>query len=342
MKLWLKRIVVGLGCLLGILVIAGTIFEAISRQQAAEKYPVQGKLVDIGGRKIQLDCRGAGSPTVVLESGLDHFGSLSWAKVHDSIAQTTRVCTYSRAGIMWSETAPGDFDSQRTAQDLHTALIEAGEQTPFVMVGHSAGGIHIMTFTSLYDKEVAGLVFVDASHPNQFEQLRKVNDKFADLGIVNKIPPLLVDALSRIGVIRLITALGLPLEHIPSIVISTTTPYVPQSASSVLKELQAIDTTFANAKFRQLGDRPIVVLTATQPPNPEELKLMQMSTAQERAINAVWQKLHQDMATWSSHSRHELVSDASHYIQFDRPDVVIKAIKEVVNDVRTANLKKLN
>jgi pimeloyl-ACP methyl ester carboxylesterase len=335
MKLWLKRIAIGLGCLLGILVIAGTIFEAISRQQAAEKYPVQGKLVDIGGRKIQLDCRGAGSPTVVLESGLDHFGSLSWAKVHDSIAQTTRVCAYSRAGIMWSEPAPGDFDSKRTAQDLHTALIEAGEQAPWVMVGHSAGGPYIMTFTSLYDKEVAGLVFVDASHPNQFEQLRKVNDKFADLGIANKIPPLLVDTLSRIGFIRLITALGLPLKRIPPIVISTTTPYVPQSASSVLKELQAINTTLANANhFRQLGDRPIIVLTGTQPPSPEELKVMQMSKAQERAINAVWQKLQQDMATWSSHSRHQLVNDASHYIQFDRPDVVIKALREVVNDVR--------
>ena len=144
------------------------------RQQTAQKYPAPGKLVDIWGRKMQIDCRGAGSPTVVLESGLDHYGSLSWAKVHDDIAQITRVCAYSRAGILWSDPAPGNFDSQRTARDLHAALTKAGEKTPLVMVGHSLGGPHIMTFTSLYDREVAGLVFVDASHPDQVERFRKV------------------------------------------------------------------------------------------------------------------------------------------------------------------------
>jgi pimeloyl-ACP methyl ester carboxylesterase len=128
------------------------------RSQASRNHPVLGKLVDIGGRRIQIDCRGKGSPTVVLESGIDILGSLSWAAVHDEIAQTTRVCAYSRAGILWSDPNTGTVDSKSVAQDLHEALTKSGETGPWVMVGYSAGVPSTMIFTSLYESEVAGLV----------------------------------------------------------------------------------------------------------------------------------------------------------------------------------------
>src|ERR1039457_1199458 len=82
-------------------IIVGVGYEMMARNRAARDFPPLGKLVDIGGRPIQLDCRGSGSPTVVFESGLDMMGSLSWSAVHDEIAKTTRACAYSRAGIMW-------------------------------------------------------------------------------------------------------------------------------------------------------------------------------------------------------------------------------------------------
>jgi pimeloyl-ACP methyl ester carboxylesterase len=335
MKLWLKRIVIGLGCLLGILVIAGTIFEAISRQQAAEKYPALGKMVDIGGRKIQLDCRGAGSPTVVLETGLDNLGSLSWAKVHDSMAQTTRVCAYSRAGIMWSDPAPSNFDSKRTAQDLHTALNKAGEKTPWVMVGHSLGGPHVMTFTSLHNNEVAGLVFVDASHPDQIERFRQViGNAIDEEPLITRIPPLLADVGARIGIVRLMNLCS-PIPNAPQLAEQASCAYIPQTASANLQASQSFKTTLANAThFRKLGDRPLVVLTAMQQIKPEDLKTLGLSKEQGKKFQASWRELQDDEATWSSHSRHEIVTDSSHYIQFDRPDVVIKAVREVVNDVR--------
>ena len=125
MKRWAKRIAVGLGGLLVLAIVFGASAEALMRSRAARNYPAPGRLVDIGGRHIQLDCRGAGSPTVILESGLDNLGSLSWALVHDSIATTTRTCAYSRAGIMWSDADPGAFDSKRVSEDLHIALIKA-------------------------------------------------------------------------------------------------------------------------------------------------------------------------------------------------------------------------
>src|SRR6185295_13804536 len=145
----------------------GLVSEALIRQRVTAKFPAPGRLVDIGGRRIQIDCRGSGSPTVVLESGLDMLGSLSWATVHDSIAKTTRVCAYSRAGIMWSDPSSAPFNSQNVARDLHAALSSAGERAPFIMAGHSLGGPYVMTFTRLYPSEVAGIVLVDASHPDQ-------------------------------------------------------------------------------------------------------------------------------------------------------------------------------
>jgi pimeloyl-ACP methyl ester carboxylesterase len=84
-----------------------------------------------------------------------------------------------------------------------------------------------------------------------------------------------------------------------------------------------------------LGDRPVVVLTATKPYPAEMLKAMQMTTEQGQRIQAVWKGMHDEEASWSHHSRHELVPDATHYIQFDRPDIVIAAVRETVNDVRS-------
>jgi pimeloyl-ACP methyl ester carboxylesterase len=342
MKLWLKRIVIGLGYLLGALVLAGTIFEAIARQQIAQQYPAPGKLIDIGGRRIQIDCRGAGSPTVVLESGLDNFGSLSWAKVHDAIAQTTRVCAYSRAGIMWSDPNPADFDSQQTAQDLHTALTNAGEQAPLVMVGHSLGGPHVLTFTSLYDREVAGFVLVDASHPDQIDRFRKVIGSVADeVPLLLKIPPIIADLGANIGIVRLMNLCPPVEEKIPEITTKAGCAYLPQTVSSNLKAAQSSTITINHAKnLRKLGDRPLVVLTAMQKINPEDLKTAGLSEEQGQKAEAVWKDLQADEATWSSHSRHEILTDATHYIQFDRPDAVIKAVKEVVTDVRAAKAIK--
>jgi pimeloyl-ACP methyl ester carboxylesterase len=169
---WLRRVGIAVGALLVVALLAGTIFEFGSRAAAVRAYPAPGGLVDIGGRRIQLDCRGVGSPVVVLQSGLDILGALSWAAVHDQIGQFTRACAYSRAGVMWSDPDGQPFNAERAAEDLHEALARAGEKPPFVLVAHSLGGPYSMVFTRLYPSEVAGLVFVDASHPDQIERRR--------------------------------------------------------------------------------------------------------------------------------------------------------------------------
>jgi pimeloyl-ACP methyl ester carboxylesterase len=291
----------GIGCSIVLAVLAGAGFETFMRWQVSRKYPVSGKLVDVGGRKIQIDCRGKGSPTVVLESGIDNLGSLNWAAVHDEIAQTG----------------------------------------PWVMVGFSAGGPSTMIFTSLYESEVAGLVFVDASHPDQIVPMQKIT------GISpSALPPVLIplsEVLSRIGVVRLISKVipqGNTLPNVPPLVSQVVEAYFPQNISSFLKGIRSNDAEIAAAgNFRKLGDRPLVVLTGTRKLSPDELRAAGMSQEQEIQMQALWTQLQADLATWSTRSRHEILPDASHSIQFDRPDVVIKAVREVVMDVRKTKVK---
>jgi pimeloyl-ACP methyl ester carboxylesterase len=330
---WVKRIALVIAGLIVVIVLAGVVYEQIMRARAKSDFPVQGRLLDIGGgRRMQIDCRGAGTPTVVFEAGLDTIGSLSWSAVQDAIASTTRACAYSRAGVMWSEPRTQKFEPDGVARDLHALLTAAGEHAPFVMVGHSLGGPYIMTFTRLYPQDVAGLVFVDASHPDQIARLNEAIGKNMDRG-TGMLKA--ASALSWTGITRLISSRSED-SKAPRHAQLASTAYISSSIGAALQEGESLDATLAAAgQLRQLGDRPLVVLTATKPLPAAVLKTVQMTPEQGQRMQAEWKLLHDDEASWSHHSRHELVPEATHYIQFDQPDVVIAAVKEVVADVRS-------
>src|ERR1700689_4488865 len=137
MMRWVKRIALIIGGLIIAAVLVGVGYEQIMRWRAAREFPVQGRLIDIGGRHMQIDCRGSGAPTVVFEAGLDTMGSLSWSAVHDAIAATTRAWASSRAGIMWGEVRAGEFDPDSVSRDLHALLLAAGERAPYLLAVHS-------------------------------------------------------------------------------------------------------------------------------------------------------------------------------------------------------------
>jgi pimeloyl-ACP methyl ester carboxylesterase len=336
MMRWVKRIALLIGGLIVAAVLVGAGYEQIMRWRADREYPAQGRLMDIGGRHMQIDCRGSGTPIVVFEAGLDTMGSLSWSAVHDAIAATTRACAYSRAGVMWSAPRAGKFEPDNVARDLHALLLAAGERAPFVMVGHSLGGPYIMNFTRLYPQEVAGLVFVDASYPDQVSRMTQAAGKKMEAAMtLFKV----ASALSWTGIPRLVAA-HTESPTIPAQAKLAEDAYASRSLGSALQELESLDATLSAAgQLRQLGDRPIVVLTAAKPYPAAMLKAMEMTSEQGRRLQAVWKEMHDEEAAWSHHSRHELVPDATHYIQFDRPDVVIAAVREVVSDVRSASAK---
>ena len=144
-------------------VLGAILVQGQTRVPVPQEYPPPGRLVDIGGRKLHLDCSGKGSPTVVLVAGGNAF-SIDWALVQPRVAETTRVCSYDRAGLAWSDPGPADETVEQTVFDLHKLLGAAGEKGPFLLVGASIGGIFIQAYQRAYPDQVSGLVFTNSAN----------------------------------------------------------------------------------------------------------------------------------------------------------------------------------
>ncbi|HOZ27072.1 MAG TPA: alpha/beta hydrolase [Hyphomonadaceae bacterium] len=311
-----------------------TFFEA----EAVRTHPVEGKLVDIGGRRIQIDCQGEGGPTVVFQSGGDMLGSLGWKPVMEKVTAKTRACAYSRAGILWSDPASTKFEPEEVARDLHAALAAAGEKPPYVMVAHSRGGLYNMIFAGLYRDEIAGMVFADSSHPDQEKRFRE-----AGLPTGEYVTPAQEFGLAFrwTGLMRLS-----PYPADPSIS-DEVRAFYPKSAQANAREARERSRTMDVAgRYRDLQNWPIVVLARELPEQTQARKradahdayllssdgLAAGSDTPESEI--VWRQLQADLATWSSRGRLQIVPDSNHAFFFHRPDMIAGAIDEVLAAAR--------
>jgi len=336
---WLKRILLGLLALAMIIVIIGTIYEALGRRNAQANYPPPGKLVDVGGRKMHIDCRGTGSPTVIFESGLGTGGTIDWTLVHDKIAQTTRACAYDRAGIMWSDPKTTPQHAAAVADDLHVLLKGAGITDPLVLVGHSIGGPYVRAYTGKYGDQVAGLVLVDTSHPDQVARLGKVSNTNAHPGQVAWIMHT-ATRLAWTGAVRFLMA-NAGQGELPKDATAKLAAYASTSVVGATSELDGFDATMDDARVvRSFGNRPVIALTAMKPLAAEELQGLNMKAADGERFKAEWKLLGAEQAALSTRGRQQVVPDAGHYIQIDRPDIVIAAVREVVGEVRADSARK--
>jgi len=143
---------------------------AIFTQQASspQAYPPPGRMVDIGGRSLHLNCAGKGTPIVILMAGGGAF-SIDWALVQPKIAESTRVCSYDRAGLGWSDPGPAEETVEETVSDLHALLRASDERGPYVLVGASIGGIFIQAYQRAFPKDIAALVFSNSSNRIGFQ-----------------------------------------------------------------------------------------------------------------------------------------------------------------------------
>src|SRR5215210_3430685 len=142
-RIW--RPLLGLVVVLLALALAGAIYQAIATERAERAYPAPGKMVDVGGYSLHIKCVGQGSPTVVLDAGSGEW-SAQWVRVQREVSGTTRVCAYDRAGMGWSEMGPEPRDARQISSELHTLLNKAGIEGPYVLVGHSFGGLYMQTY----------------------------------------------------------------------------------------------------------------------------------------------------------------------------------------------------
>jgi pimeloyl-ACP methyl ester carboxylesterase len=317
---WIRRIALSTVVIVALLAAVGVAYERWSRWSADRTYPPIGELVEVDGTRSHLSCEGEGVPTVVFEAGWSGGGSLDWTLVQSDISELTRACSYDRAGILWSERRPGPRDANRLAEELHGLLEAAGEAPPYVMVGHSLGGPLVRVFDARFPGEVTGFVFVDVSHPDQFE----------------RVPPEARRPLPDLSWTRLRAATGLyrlrarePGYGLPSEAIEVVKHLIPRSVAALADEQEAFDEILGQARDAgPLGDRPLFVLTASNHARP--------GMSQAAIVNAqrAWVALQMELAGLSTNSVQRTVEGAHHYIQLARPEAVVEATRDVVTAVR--------
>ena len=285
--------------------------------------PPPGKLVDIGGRKMHLNCSGSGAPAVVLEAGASAF-AIDWSLVQPRIARTNRVCSYDRAGMGWSDSTPDVATADRIVRDLHALLSAAGEKPPYVLVGASMGGIYARLYQIEHPDEVAGLVLVDPSSEERLftmyhgrgvtiasltaEQFRSLFPA-APVAVPRRkpqtgapfdlLPPELYETRVKLDQ-KLIDSMPARVSH-------ETMIESGEGERSVLARLHE----FSTSKPHPLGDLPVVVLTRGVDTSADQ------------------QKVHAAIAQQSTRSRHTVVEGSGHEIHLFVPAAVVQAIGEV-------------
>jgi pimeloyl-ACP methyl ester carboxylesterase len=294
------------------------------------------RLVDIeNGRKMNIHCVGTGSPTVILEAGLgDQIRA--WATVQPQISERTRACSYDRAGLGFSDASYRPGTSANAVADLHQLLIAASVKPPYVLVGHSLGGMYVRLYADKYRSEVVGIVLVDPVSEEQGRRYtlldistKTLNDRYVE-SLRSECIPAAVRGFEK----------GSPIYKRcvgePDARFSDQFSQALAANQSTAVHFQAVWSEWANvfttssdqvrAVKRSFGNMPLIVLSrapfALEPNETQEMR---------DAKNRLWMELHDDIARLSARGINRVVSGAGHYIQFDQPNAVIEAVFEVLN-----------
>lgn len=298
-----------------------------------------GRLVDVGGFRLHINSTGSGRPTVVLDAALG-ASSISWALVQPEVARFARVCSYDRAGFGWSEAGPFPRTVGRIAGELRTLLDRAGEPPPYVLVGHSFGGLVMRVFAARYRADVAGLVLVDPAHPEDWvnpapkerakidrgARLCRQGGKAARLGIARGVAWLvgrgaLVPAraitrlVSRGGLSRededvLAPIWKLPPEARKPLWHFWTQPKFFDALGSQIESMCESAAEVVDAAAEGYGDLPLVTISQT---DPGDYRVRQQDALARR----------------STRGRHLVAGASGHWIPLDEPELVVSVIREM-------------
>lgn len=313
------------------LVLLGAGYQQITQAVAKATYVPPGELVKVNGGAMHLYCSGEGTPTVVLEAGATGFAQ-SWVWVQRELEQTSRVCSYDRAGMGWSEDQAARHTGVHAAHNLNALLTEAGEKGPYIVVGHSMGGPIAQIFAGMYPDKVVGVGLIDPSHPDQLSRYggaaqRLLNDFTQTLKLASW--------MSYTGVVRATDLLARHAEGLPQDAYKAAEFFASSHRHlfTSYQELEHWDTTMAAAKsYMELGDKPLLVVSATEG----------RSDFPQNYVRR-FQQLHKELATISSESRHLKINGADHFtLLTERPHAqkTARAISQLVERVRAPVLEK--
>ncbi len=328
-------------CGIGGLVALGFLYELAGSSYDRRRYPPPGRLYDIGPCRLHLKQQGTGGPVVVLEAGIAG-SSLGWALVQEKLAAFTTVCSYDRAGLGWSSGCHLPRAATQLAAELCALLDRAAIAGPFILVGHSFGGLLIRAYSHSFPQQVAGLVFVDpvsleawAAPPSLDRKRLQMGVRLARRGAI----------LARLGIVRAaLTALVSGARHLPQLVSKATA----QRASSTIERIVGEVRKLPQAVWpiiRSHWSRPEAFLALARyleslPGNAEAALAMPLPAHTPylilSAATATPAEL-RERDSWVSQARagrHSQAANAGHWLQFDQPDLVVAAVRELVDQLR--------
>jgi len=320
---------------------------ATTAQNESPPLPPPGKLIDIGGWRLHINCAGeakASQPTVVLEAGMGDF-SVEWSLVQPSVAKFARVCSYDRAGDGWSDWGPHPRTLHQVVYELHTLLEKAGVKPPLVLVGHSYGGWVVRLYASTYPAEVAGMVLVEGGADNPLRMLADGRVVHAsDLAKGRPIPAVKSTPLHLIDISPAVQAqmragMKEDVEHAndaPRNKLPADAQRMRTWALGQLGHIAAGVNPFDNEELAEmraeraktqysLGDKPLIVLTRGL---PEE------HGPDAKALEEEHRRDHTALATTSRNGKLIVATHSGHHVQLDEPELVVKSIREVVEAAR--------
>src|SRR5215208_1563339 len=324
---WTKRVLVGVVGLVLVLLLAGVVFQFVATKIDEHRYPAPGEMVDVGDYSLHLNCTGeaGGAPTVVMDSGLGGT-VLDWQLVQPELARSMQVCTYDRAGMGWSDPGAQPRTSDQIVIELHTLLGNAGITGPYVLVGHSFGGTNVQVYASKYPNEVAGLVLVDSALEDE---------KAVALTQSLQPSPVLLKIYATIGLTRLPYTLGGEPPGLTSPELEDEQAAISSHRKhvfAVADETSSLQESFNDnrADPMSLGNKPLMVLSAGS------VQLTGTGLSQEQ-VNLI-DELHSDsqaaLTRRSENAKQIIAEDSGHYIQVERPALVIDAVRHVVEATR--------
>jgi pimeloyl-ACP methyl ester carboxylesterase len=346
-KSWLVRGLLGLLMLVVMAAAVGACYQALGNRADARRFPQQGKSVSLGAAfdnlTLSIDCRGQGSPKVILDSGLG-VPAVGWNPVQTEVAKFTRVCSYDRAGYGWSGATSLPRTSNEIVKELHALLEAANEKGPYILVGHSFGGYNVRVYYGQYPNDVAGIVLVDASHEDQNERMPPAIQAFMKKSVEQlKRQQMLAPLLIRFGVARFSQrnqgeAPGVSKEFGQEMLYLQLQPkFIDASASEMASFAESANEVRAAGN---LGDKPLVVLTAGKSADAAQLP-PGFPKKDFDDFHQVWvNELQMKETQLSTRGKRIMVPDSDHMIPFERPDAIVAAIREVYSAANAANATK--
>lgn len=324
---WIALLATGIVLLLAA---SGICYQAIEGRADARRFHQVGKSVDVGGYKLNIDCTGKGSPTVVLVSGLGVPAS-GWRLVQPGIAKFTRVCSYDRGGYGWSDPGPMPRTLSQLAEELHTLLENAREKPPYILVGHSFGKGSVLVYSKLYPDEVAGMVLAEGG-PNKLKLPASIlAPAEADLRRRQRdrtyAPVLYFFGISRFFARKDIEGTGQPTDD-QEWYYHAIQPKFIRATTSEVEEQFAGDSGAELADVPTLGSKPLMVLIAGK-----GMWGLPLTSQDWVEIRKIWVDGQIHLAQHlSSRGKWLIVSDSSHMIPEERPDAIVDAVREIYAD----------